>query len=532
MSTEENSPLGKAETIALEPYSSPDDIQRGIELVTKPLAALGFFFAKGSEDLSLRILSVCNFYPAFIQLYCDTLLQRLYNIRQDHKPPTFITAKDLDAVERDGNLLTELQRKFELNLNLDKRYKAIALILADVYYAESDSGQYNGLTMSQIREYCELYAGAHFAKTGPGAYEALVDEMRKLNVLERVGSRYVLRNPNIAMMMGDRERITHQIDELARETPEQARSHGERRIPMRHGTDRVIFPMPAAWVRTNVEVSDGELFILVGNKLSGLPEISNITGDWVLGHECLYTVKPLSTPQNAASFLRKLPGTTSGIGAKRLVAASAHSWKIAQISEYAGAALKGLSRGRLALIALPDKAYELSKELDKGLLEHAAGAAHQRWRIVPIPPWTDDAVHFHLDENIAVSGNADACQALLHASCGFGAELARLCSTRLTVEDAKALVLSAERTLAPDLATFYGNIGMPDAVDAPMRSRIETFLQYLDDGTERKSAIVEEAMLMAEVTPGLVQFLMWMGLLQEGPGNTWRVPALFRRLLR
>lgn len=532
MSTEENSPLGKAETIALEPYSSPDDIQRGIELVTKPLAALGFFFAKGSEDLSLRILSVCNFYPAFIQLYCDTLLQRMYNIRQDHKPPTFITAKDLDAVERDGNLLAELQSKFEFNLNLDKRYKAIALILADVYYAESDSTGYNGLTMSQIREYCELYAGAHFAKTGPGAYEALVDEMRKLNVLERVGSRYVLRNPNIAMMMGDRERIAHQIDELARETPEQARSHGERRILMRHSRDKVIFPMPAAWVRTNVEVSDGELLILVGNKLSGLPEISNISGDWTLGQECHYTVKPLGTPQNAASFLRKLPGTAGGASTKWLVAASAHSWKIPQITEYAGAAMKGLSRGRLALIALPDKAYELSMELDKGLLDPAAGPANQRWRIVPIPPWTDDAVHFHLDENIAVSENVDACRALLRASCGFGAELARLCSTRLTVEEAQALAVSAEKTLAPDLATFYGNIGMPEVVDAATRSRIETFLQYLDDGTERKSAIVDEAMAMAEVTPGLLQFLTWMGLLQEGPGNTWLVPALYRRLLR
>lgn len=531
MSTEENSPLGKAETIALEPYSSPDDIQRGIELVTKPLAALGFFFAKGCEDLPLRILSVCNFYPAFIQLYCNTLLQRLYNIRQDHKPPIFITPQDLDAVERDGNLLTDLQRKFELNLNLDKRYKAIALILADVYYAESDSSQYAGLTMSQIREYCELYAGAHFAKTGPGAYEALVDEMRKLNVLERVGSRYVLRNPNIAMMMGDRERITHQIDELARETPEQGRSHGERRILMHHNKDRVIFPMPAAWVRTNVEMNDGELLILVGNKLSGLPDISSIGGEWTLGQQCQYTVKPLNTPQNAASFLRKLPGSASGIGTKWLIAASAHSWKVAQIAEYASAAMKGLSRGRLALIALPDKAYELSLALDKGLLDPAAGAAHQRWRIVPIPPWVDDAVHFHLDENIAVSENVDACQALLRASCGFGAELARLCSTRLTVEDAKALVLSAEKTLAPDLPTFYGNIGMPDAVDPDTRSRIETFLQYLDDGTERKSAIVEEAMAMADVTSGLLQFLTWMGLLQEGPGNTWVVPALYRRLL-
>ncbi|MCE2645088.1 MAG: RNaseH domain-containing protein, partial [Burkholderiaceae bacterium] len=152
MSTEANSPLGKAEPIALEPFSSPEDIQRGVELIVRPMAALGFYFDKGSEDLPLRILSVYNFYPAFIQMYCQALLMRLYNARQERKPPYFISSKDLDAVERDGELLSNLQTKFELNLNLDKRYKAIALILADAYYDQSDAGEVTGLATPDIKE--------------------------------------------------------------------------------------------------------------------------------------------------------------------------------------------------------------------------------------------------------------------------------------------------------------------------------------------------------------------------------------------
>lgn len=522
MSTEENSPLGKAESIALEPYSSADDIQRGIELVTKPLAALGFYFDKVNEDLPLRILSVCNFYPAFIQLYCNHLLERMYNIRQDKRPPIFVSTADLDAVERDGNLLSELQRKFELNLNLDKRYKAIALILADVYYAESESGQYNGLTTSQIREYCETYAAPHFAKTGPGVYEALVDEMRKLNVLERVGSRYVLRNPNIAMMMGDRERISHLIDELAREIPEQARSHGERRFFMEHANNKILFPMPASWVRTNVEFNDGELLILVGNNLSGLPDIANVQGDWMLGQHAIYSIKALNNPQAATHFIRRYQGTS---GAKRLIAATPHSWKIQDILGYASVAMKSQKIARLALIALPDKAYELAMALGDGSLTNS------RWNVVAVPPWTEDAVHFHLDENVTIAENSSACQALLSASCGFGAELAKLCNRQLSVEDANALPNLAQKTLAPDLPTFYQKIGMPDSVDATVRKKMESFLSLLDDNTEKKSVVVDEAMQIAGVTPGHLLFLTWMGLLQEGPGNTWVVPKLYRRLI-
>jgi hypothetical protein len=169
MATEENSVFGKVEPIALEPFNTADDFQRGISLITKPMAAMGFLFAQDKQDLPLRILSVCNFYPAFIQLYCKRLVDRLQNNRQSGKPPVYITEQDLDAVENDDTLLSELRGKFELNLNLDKRYKAIALILADIYYSDIEKGQYVGLTVPEIREYCESFCGEHFTHTGAGA---------------------------------------------------------------------------------------------------------------------------------------------------------------------------------------------------------------------------------------------------------------------------------------------------------------------------------------------------------------------------
>ena len=531
MTTEENSALGKAEVIALEPFSSSEDIRRGIQLVTRPLAALGFYFDRKSEDLPLRILSVCNFYPAFIQMYCNKLLDSLYNKRQDRRPPTYIEDGDLNGIEVDGDLLADMQRKFELNLNLDKRYKAIALILADDYYSDVDNDSERGLTVSEIQECCDVYELPHFARTGLGTYEALLDEMQKLNVLERVGSRYILRHPNIAMLMGDRERVVQQLSELSREKPTEARSHGERRMVMEQGKARALFPMPAAWIRANIDPKDDELIIFVGNAQSGIQNLFKASGEWKIGQEGYYTAVR-ANPRSTTTFLngeRRM--------ASRLVAITPNAWKTSEIGDYAMIAArenllsaKQSKRGfRLALIALPDRALELSRAIADGTLSSSPDAG-RRWRVEPIPPWTDDSVFFHLNENIPVAEDSDARMALLEASCRFGDQIEHLCTSSLAVAAAKNAVSSAQKNFAPDLPTFYHKIGLPVAIDAAQRERMESFLVAVD-GAERNSTVVDELMDDAGVDAGLVQFLYWMGLLQHA-GNTWIVPKLYRRLLK
>ncbi|WP_084402617.1 RNaseH domain-containing protein [Cupriavidus sp. amp6] len=538
MTTEENSALGKADVIALEPFSSSDDIRRGIQLITRPLAALGFYFDSAAEDLPLRILSVCNFYPAFIQMYCNKLLDALYNKRQERCPPTYITSDDLNAVETNGDLLADMQRKFELNLNLDKRYKAIALILADNYYSDVDHGGDRGMTVGTIKDSCEGYELPHFVKTGLGTYEALLDEMQKLNVVERVGTRFVLRNPNIAMLMGDRDRVMYQLDELSREKPAEARSHGERRLQMSHEKQQAVFPMPAAWLRANVEPTDEELLILVGNNLSGINNLALSGGEWRVGQEGIYQVMKFANPRAASNYLnaeRRISGPSQG----RIVAVGPHSWKLSEIDEYAAMAYRehqqhtprsGRKRGvRLALLALPDKAFEVAQAISDGALPGAGKIAGRRWRIEPIRSWSDDALYFHLNEDVAVAENSNARQSILEATCGFGDQIVGICNSRLTVATAQSAVALARRNLAPDFATFYSKIGMPEHVDAQQRSRIETFLATVD-GAERHTTLVDDVREDAGVSEGLFRFLCWMGLLQES-GNTWTVPMLYSDLL-
>lgn len=530
MTTEENSVLGKAETIALQPFSTPSDIQRGIRLITKPLAAMGYLFGEEAQDLPLRILSVCNFYPAFIQLYCKSLVERLQNRRQEIKPPLYIKSDDLDAVENDSNLLSELRRKFELNLDLDKRYKAIALILADAYYTEIERGHYSGLTISTITELCESLAPHHFANTGPGVYEALLDEMIKLNVVEREGTRYVLRNPNIAMMMGDQARVMHKIEELSREPSVESRNLGERRISIEYGHNHMLFPFPIAWVRRYLDPSDGELLIITGNESSGIIELMQPgpREEWKIGQgqDC-YMMMPSSGPSAANEYLNQIRKLKKLPVGQRIMAVRPNSWTIPQIPEFANIAVKATKVGiRIVLLALPERAYELSVAINSGKLP----VEKQNWRVVPIPQWTEDAVYFRMHENTGISENSAAIASIIEATCGYHREINHFCSGKMSLEEAMKLPELASRGYASSMEEFHKRIGLPAAFTKDRREKCNSFMETID-GEKRSSSSIEEVRELEAIEKSEMDFLYWMGLLQEGPLGTWRVPKMYRDLI-
>lgn len=558
MTTESNSALGKAETIALEPFSSDDDILRGVELVTKPMAALGFFFGVESEDLPLRILSVCNFYPAFIQIYCRKLLDHMYNKRGSSEAYANITAADLDAVERDHDLLAELQQKFSWTLDLDKRYKAIALILADYYYSEIEVGKNEGLTVSEIRMFCEMETPNHFQNMSAGAYEGLADEMRKLNVLEKNGSRYRLRNPSIAMLIGDRQRIELQLKSLAMATPERARNHGDRRnalLPRGNTNSNAgasasalpLFPMPVTWTHSNMECIDGNLVILGGNNLSGLVDITGARADWQLTQNAGFNALALSASA-ASAYITKIrrQGSTNTLtlagsagsslplpppkGSKLLLASTSNAWKANEITQFISCAERAsTSNIRLALVALPDRLYEIAQALENQSLTMSRGKKSD-WSVAPVPAWSVDAVRFYLHDNNAVSDNHAACLSIIEASCGFGKQIQTICAGNLSVEMAMDLVEQAKTRLAPNLDVFYDKIGWPKVISKELRKRMEGLMGHIN-GEVRNGPSVDAYLDHFELKGTDLQFLNWMGLIQEGENNTWAVPKLYLRLL-
>lgn len=535
MTTQYNTAFGKTTPIVLEPFTKTEDIREGFNLITKPLGALGFHFDDDCQDLPLRIMAVCNFYPAFIQLYCRSLLESLYNRRQNGEKEIRIEEKDLDIVESKEAFLTDLQEMFELNLNLDKRYKAIALILAEGYY-QCESNELAGMEVEGLRELCQVAADKHFASTGPGAMEALLDEMVSLTVLDKSGSKYRLRTPHIAIMLGDLPRVQQQLEELKMEPPTETRVPGESRIEMKQEKNSILFPMPSAWTRNQFSKGASDLIIMIGNLQCGLNEISGKTvkGEWKIGQDVIYEQRSLGSADSARTHLARLPIAPN---TKRFIAISPTAWKLNDLQAYMEmAAMMGerateSSSVRLILLTTPDIAWELAQRPQ--LLESQGRGGVD---LVQIPEWNDDALFYRLgDDQITLRDSTEARKVILDASCGFTNWIEKYCRNGLNAEKAKALLgqtidkLRLADKARKGMTAFYSQIGLPASLDVALLTKAEEVL----NGAENSS--LED---LADIAPAygvplaLIRYFRWMGLIQPDVAGNVKVPRLYSELLK
>jgi hypothetical protein len=84
--------------------------------------------------------------------------------------------------------------------------------------------------------------------------------------------------------------------------------------------------------------------------------------------------------------------------------------------------------------------------------------------------------------------------------------------------------------LGKDVTAFYGAIGMPATFTAEQRKAAESFLSLIN-GATRQSPEVDETRNDAQITKGMMDFLYWMALLQDGPGATWMIPPIYAELI-
>lgn len=540
MTNEGNSAFGKSETIALETFQG--ETMRGIRLITKPLAAMGYLFSgAGADDMPLRILSYCNFYPALIQLYCSRLLDHLQNNRSTKKPSLQITSHDLDDVESDQKLHEQMQQLFKHNLDLDRRYRAISLMLAHRYYESLQAGGSAGLTLDEIRELCSALFGNLFGNAGTGAFEALLAEMQKLTFLVRTGNLYYLRNPHIAMMIGDRSRVHSLIDDLSKQPPEKARNHGERRVILQSNKlegRRTQLPLPCALMthlfeksgKDRSEFNDQGLIILTGNRVSGIMELPSLARDeWVPSSFDDWSLEVYQNALQLRDFLKAERRITLDKNRRsNILGMPFNVWTLEQLPEYIASAGKAAKKGsRIFLMAQPDRAWQLALAMDS-----AAFAGHKGCKILPIPQWTEDALYFKLQsKDPSLASNPTVLSSILTASGGYEKEVNAICADVRNVESAIASVEAARKGWARSLPSFYERIGMPVAtIPADELSRAESALIFLN-GTVKGSEDEDDALSEYKVSQGMFHFLQWMGLLNLDGNGQWKLPALYAQLL-
>ncbi len=203
----------------------PLEPDAALELLRRPLEALGYRLGEGEEDpaILLHILSYTNYHPGLVQLFGRELVEHLRGSRYQGLPPFPITRSDVEAIYRKPSVREAIRLRFNWTLALDERYEAIALaMILDQWDAR------NGF--DRLYTARELYQSAAewwengFRDVDMDQFRGYLDEMCGLGVLTYVdieGGRYRLRSPNIVQLMGTYDELWARMDEITRKGPPQ-----------------------------------------------------------------------------------------------------------------------------------------------------------------------------------------------------------------------------------------------------------------------------------------------------------------------
>jgi hypothetical protein len=177
--------------------------QHAYDLVTRPLAALGFRFADLTA-IPARILALTNNMPALLQLFGWALVGHLTSRPMGPDgPPTEITETDVEVVLSNADLLNAFREKYVLTLNLDHRYLVIAYAVAQAAF---ERGVETTLSFGELEKACRDAWPQGFG-SGGDSLRGLVNECVDFGVLAIDNGRYRLRTPMVLRLLGTEEEV-------------------------------------------------------------------------------------------------------------------------------------------------------------------------------------------------------------------------------------------------------------------------------------------------------------------------------------
>ncbi|MEU8266989.1 ATP-binding protein [Sphaerisporangium sp. NPDC049002] len=235
----------------------PLDPQDAFDLLTRPLMALGFRFP---PTLAARVIAEANNAPALIQLFAAALLQRLRHIPiQGGGLPYEITSDDLAAVWRDRALEVGFRDRFEWTLDLDKRYKVIAYVVA--FHALA-YGTDKTVSIQELRDECLIWWAAGFENCTSDGFRGLLEECVNLGVLSSDADGYRLRTPHVLTLLGGAEEVDTVLSRANEfEQPDSFDAYAYRAL-YRNGPD--LSPLTGAQVSRLFECRDS-LHLITGS---------------------------------------------------------------------------------------------------------------------------------------------------------------------------------------------------------------------------------------------------------------------------
>ena len=183
-------------------------------------------FAIGSPAIAGSIFARANYFPGLIQYYCKMLVDaasdnyKQNNFNSVNNPPYVLDDEYLKRMMNDGDFQQEINRKFQITLELgtDNYYDIIALALVMHCCYE---GRITPTTPQDIREVCDAFAVTKITSLSDERLSALMSEMAELNILRTVPGenkeKYVFNQYTFFSMMGTFEEVEEKLTKYGEE---------------------------------------------------------------------------------------------------------------------------------------------------------------------------------------------------------------------------------------------------------------------------------------------------------------------------
>jgi len=518
-----NTPVAHLGTpICVGPLQGRGEAEEAWRLVTEPFAARGFAF--DPPDLPMAILARANYYPSLIQLICHKLLDNLD--QRDLVPPHRINEDELRETLDDPKLRKDLQDRFLRTLGLDPRYHLFALCLAQYAIDQPDddrliSGFEPGWFADQA---LDVWPNGFPDGAPPALVRTLLEEMVGLGVLAEKDGRFLLRSPNLRLLLGNREAISQElVGFIGKPAP----------APYAPGTFRRRFgPDETDPKRSPLSMDDeGLLFardhgavVVAGMELAGIAQVEDALKLALPAQGA--RIWPRRDLLNEAGLRAAIQEVASqGVTGVNLIVIGHETRWPASLPVTASRLLGQRSgRGRIVRVVFVGDADAAWRWRDTA---HAASGdtGIPRIREVSLLPWSMETVRRFVEETGIRGCRDEAGRDLLwRATGGFGPVLGRLVAAE--PNEPSDLADAAVRLLRVDTQEPLGD--WPQQAHKAL-SKVRDFMKEDEPFSVDDLAIVAE--IPREESLRILEWAEWIGaVLAVFPGR-YRLNPLIARLL-
>ncbi|MCZ4120219.1 hypothetical protein [Streptomyces sp. H39-S7] len=284
-------------------------------LLQEPAEVLGINFAH--DSLIHRLLAYCNYHPKLLQVAGEALVTEALASRTPDGPPWTIDNDILERVIGSPDLRRRIRDTVRLNLNLDPRYKVIALLIA--HNAHTHGVEHN-ISTRTLRQQCADWWPESFTHHTADEFRVLLEEMVGLGILATERDGWRLRSSNVLRLLGTPDAIEEELH-----------AHDPNDIPTRLSISQARRPLPGARISPLTEQQiaglvrrDNALRIVLGTDATCLDDVITALADQQ--QRTPSDLAPLIKPTNPNSYRQALSAGKAR-GPHRLIISDMRAFK-------------------------------------------------------------------------------------------------------------------------------------------------------------------------------------------------------------